>query len=252
VRVPLATYRVQVHRGFDLKAVRRIVPYIRGLGIDTVYLSPIVRSRRGSTHGYDVVDPNALDPDRGSPADLRSLVRTLRANRMGLLLDIVPNHMAASLENPWWKDVLTFGRASRFARVFDIDWDPRVSPTDQVVLPLLSHDVRSSFASAELAFEVSSKGLFLRHQAQQLPLAPRSVVRWLEAAEERGARDHRDPTTAGRRSVVGPREAESPCPGLGGDRRRPRGDGPVSSESSFRTCAGHLHCDIDSERSPKK
>jgi (1->4)-alpha-D-glucan 1-alpha-D-glucosylmutase len=214
VRVPLATYRVQVHRGFDLQAVRRIVPYIRGLGIDTVYLSPIVRSRRGSTHGYDVVDPNALDPDRGSPSDLKALVRTLRANGMGLLLDIVPNHMAASLENPWWKDVLTFGRASPFARVFDIDWDSRASPAGRVVLPLLSHDVRSSFASAELSFEVGPTGLFLRCQAQPLPLAPRSVVRWLEAAEERTIRHRRDPTgrqglerwaARGRETLSGPR-----------------------------------------------
>jgi (1->4)-alpha-D-glucan 1-alpha-D-glucosylmutase len=214
VRVPLATYRVQVHRGFDLKAVRRIVPYIRGLGIDTVYLSPIVRSRRGSTHGYDVVDPNALDPDRGSPADLRSLVRTLRANRMGLLLDIVPNHMAASLENPWWKDVLTFGRSSPFARVFDIDWDAGASSNGRVVLPLLSRDVRSSFARAELAFEVTPNGLFLRCQAQPLPLSPRSVVRWLDAAQERSARDRPDTTgreglakwaDRGRASLSGPR-----------------------------------------------
>ena len=251
VRVPLATYRVQVHRGFDLKAVRRIVPYIRGLGIDTVYLSPIVRSRRGSTHGYDVVDPNALDPDRGSPADLRSLVLTLRANRMGLLLDIVPNHMAASLENPWWKDVLTFGRSSRFARVFDIDWGVGAWPNGRVALPLLSHDVRSSFASAELTFEVSTKGLFLRCQAQRLPLAPGSIVRWLEAAEEQAARDRRDPTDRERLGKWAAR-GRRPCPDLGGDLPRTRRDGPSSIESSFRTYVPHLRCDVGSERLPKK
>jgi (1->4)-alpha-D-glucan 1-alpha-D-glucosylmutase len=117
-----ATYRLQLHAGLPLSRVRELVPYLSRLGISHLHCSPMLRSRQGSTHGYDVVDPNALDPELGTEADLEALHRELAARDMGIVLDIVPNHMAASPENAAWEDVLTHGPSSRFARWFDIDW----------------------------------------------------------------------------------------------------------------------------------
>ena len=121
---PTATVRLQVHAGFDLDAAAAVVPYYAALGISHFYVSPLQQAKSGSLHGYDGIDPTRIDPARGGRAALRRLVAALRAHGMGLVLDIVPNHLSSSLENPWWFDVLEHGRASRHAAVFDIDWDP--------------------------------------------------------------------------------------------------------------------------------
>ncbi|HET6344940.1 MAG TPA: alpha-amylase family glycosyl hydrolase, partial [Myxococcota bacterium] len=110
----LATYRLQLHGGFTLADARALVPYLRRLGVSHLHCSPLLRSRQGSTHGYDVVDPTMLDPEVGTEADLASLHQALAEHGMGLVLDIVPNHMAASHENPAWEDVLAHGPASRY------------------------------------------------------------------------------------------------------------------------------------------
>ena len=133
-----ATYRLQLHAGFTLAQARSLVPYLSRLGVSHLHCSPLLRSRRGSTHGYDVVDPTMLDPELGTEADLEALHHELRAHRMGLVLDIVPNHMAASEENPAWEDVLAHGPASPYARWFDIEW--RASEPElrsRVLLPVL-------------------------------------------------------------------------------------------------------------------
>ena len=133
-----ATYRLQLHAGFPLAAARALVPYLSRLGVSHIHCSPILRSRRGSTHGYDVVDPGSVDPELGTEADLEGLHAELSAHGMGMVLDIVPNHMAASSENPAWDDVLAHGPASRFARWFDIDW--RATERElrsRVLLPVL-------------------------------------------------------------------------------------------------------------------
>jgi (1->4)-alpha-D-glucan 1-alpha-D-glucosylmutase len=122
--MPTATVRLQIHAGFDLDAAAAVVPYYAALGISHFYVSPLQQAKSGSLHGYDGIDPTRIDPARGGRAALRRLVAALRAHGMGLVLDIVPNHLSSSLENPWWVDVLEHGRASRHARFFDIDWDP--------------------------------------------------------------------------------------------------------------------------------
>jgi (1->4)-alpha-D-glucan 1-alpha-D-glucosylmutase len=119
---PTATYRLQLHADFPLEAARRLVPYLGRLGISHVYASPILAARADSRHGYDVVDPTRLDPKLGTPAELRALARTLDRRRMGLLVDLVPNHMSVASENPFWEDVLQHGEASRHARWFDVAW----------------------------------------------------------------------------------------------------------------------------------
>ena len=104
----------------------RASPLFRAsLGISHLYASPLLRARAGSTHGYDVVDPTIINPELGGEDALRDLVAALRAHDMGLILDIVPNHMGVGgAENAWWLDVLEWGRASPYAEFFDIDWDP--------------------------------------------------------------------------------------------------------------------------------
>jgi (1->4)-alpha-D-glucan 1-alpha-D-glucosylmutase len=125
---PRATYRLQFHAGFTFTDAQAIVPYLAKLGVSHVYASPITAAAPGSTHGYDVIDPTRINPELGGDAGLRALAATLRAHEMGLVIDIVPNHMGvAGDSNPWWLDVLANGRASEFARVFDIDWRERIA-----------------------------------------------------------------------------------------------------------------------------
>src|SRR5947209_6676593 len=104
VRIPVATYRPQLQPGFGFREVRELLPYLQELGITDLYVPPLFQARPGSTHGYDVTNPLRLDPEWGSPADFEALVCDLQSRGMGLLLDIVPNHMAASPANPWWID----------------------------------------------------------------------------------------------------------------------------------------------------
>ena len=122
---PRATMRLQLHAGFTFADAARLVPYLAGLGISHLYASPILTARAGSMHGYDVVDPTRVNPELGGEAGLRDLVATLRAAGLGLIVDIVPNHMAVGgSDNAWWLDVLRHGPASRYASYFDIDWNP--------------------------------------------------------------------------------------------------------------------------------
>src|SRR5688572_33510905 len=112
MRIPVATYRLQITDEFTLHDALEIVPYLARLGITDLYLSPIFEATRGSTHGYDVTDPTRVRASLGGEAGLRALAAATRAAGMGILLDIVPNHMAASTENAWWRDMLQHGRAS--------------------------------------------------------------------------------------------------------------------------------------------
>jgi malto-oligosyltrehalose synthase len=120
---PRATLRLQFHKGFTFADAEALVPYFSALGVSHLYASPITTARPGSRHGYDVIDPTEVNPELGGEAALRQLVDALRREKMGLIVDIVPNHMAATRENAWWADVLREGRGSRYARWFDIDWD---------------------------------------------------------------------------------------------------------------------------------
>ena len=118
-RIPRATYRVQFREAMDFARAAKLAPYWQRLGVSHLYASPIFQATRGSTHGYDVTDHGSLDAGLG---DFAPLHEALATHDLGLVLDIVPNHMAASLENPWYRDVLRHGEASRYARHFDIDW----------------------------------------------------------------------------------------------------------------------------------
>lgn len=120
--IPSATYRIQFRNGMTFDRVVDLIPYFRDLGISHLYASPVFTATTDSTHGYDVTDPNEIDPAIGGRDGFNRMAAALRLAGMGLILDIVPNHMSTSLENRWWRDVIEHGKQSRYARYFDIDW----------------------------------------------------------------------------------------------------------------------------------
>jgi (1->4)-alpha-D-glucan 1-alpha-D-glucosylmutase len=139
--IPRATYRLQLHAGFTFAEAEGVVPYLAELGISHVYASPITAAASGSTHGYDVIDPTRVNPELGGEEGLLRFVDALKAHGLGLIIDIVPNHMGvAGDENAWWMDVLANGQASEFAPVFDIDW------RDKVALPVLGTPLAEGLA----------------------------------------------------------------------------------------------------------
>jgi Maltooligosyl trehalose synthase len=136
--LPCATYRLQLTADFDFDAVAALAPYLKALGVSHVYASPITQARPGSTHGYDVIDHNRLNPELGGEEGFARLSDALRRHDLGLIVDFVPNHMAAATANPWWADVLRQGRNSPYATYFDIDWRrPPGFRHPAVTLPIL-------------------------------------------------------------------------------------------------------------------
>ncbi len=124
MRIPAATYRLQFGNGFGFQEAAALAPYFQKLGITDIYASPVFKARSGSSSGYDVTDPLRFNPELGTDADFETFAATLKQHHLGLILDIVPNHMAAHPENAWWMDVLENGACSPHAFYFDIDWDP--------------------------------------------------------------------------------------------------------------------------------
>jgi (1->4)-alpha-D-glucan 1-alpha-D-glucosylmutase len=179
-RVPVATYRLQFSSTFCFSDGREIVGYLRDLGITDLYSSPILRARKGSMHGYDVVDATSVNPELGGEEEFASLQAELRAKDMGFVLDIVPNHMAASPENGWWMSVLENGPYSRFFQYFDIDW-----VDDKVVLPILGKPYGEAIESQEVQLAYSTdRGLHFRYYDRQLPMSPASYVTVLRECVE--------------------------------------------------------------------
>src|SRR5262245_50281272 len=125
--IPTSTYRIQFRNGTTFDHASTLIPYLKGLGISHLYASPIFTATRGSTHGYDVSDANEIDPTLGGRSGFDRLTNLLKDAGIGLILDIVPNHMAASSENRWWRSVLEWGKQSPYARYFDIDWRERLT-----------------------------------------------------------------------------------------------------------------------------
>ena len=167
---PRATLRLQFHGGFTFADAARHVGFYAALGVSHIYASPLTTARAGSTHGYDVVDPTRINPELGGEEGLRSFAASLRQSGLGLILDIVPNHMAADPSNPWWRDVLLHGRASRYASWFDIDWDaPRAD--GKLLLPILGRSLDEAIAAGELKVERDGEGRpALCYGAQRYPL----------------------------------------------------------------------------------
>ncbi len=170
-----ATYRLQFSKDFTFRDATKLLDYFSELGITHIYASPILRSRAGSTHGYDVVDPTRLNPELGTEADFLTLQTELRNRGMGLVLDIVPNHMSASSENSWWMDVLEHGPESAYASYFDVDWHPPSRSLDsKILLPVLGRPFAEVLENGEFRLIFSEGRLFLQYFESLLPLAPKT------------------------------------------------------------------------------
>jgi len=179
--IPTATYRLQFHKDFPFARAEAIVPYLDELGISHLYASPITTASSGSTHGYDVVDPTQVNPELGGEEGLRSLVAALKGWGMGLIIDIVPNHMGvAGGENPWWNDVLKHGQASPFAHFFDIDWSRKL------LLPILGAPLEQVLGEGQVAIEAGGEPQLVIYGEHRLPLRPEDHHD-LPAADDREA-----------------------------------------------------------------
>ena len=171
-----ATYRLQFHQGFTFRDATALVPYLARLGISHIYASPLMEARPGSTHGYDIVNHNRLNPEIGTEAEFAALVAALKAHGLGLILDIVPNHMAVGrADNVWWLDVLEWGEASPYAAYFDINWDPlREDLKGRVLLPVLSDQYGAVLERSEIAlrFEPSEGSFSAWYYDHRFPISP--------------------------------------------------------------------------------
>lgn len=178
-RVPQATYRIQFHAGMRFEQATAIVPYLHRLGISHLYASPYLRARAGSTHGYDIIDHNALNPEVGDDADFDRLCRSLRRHGMHQMLDIVPNHMGVlETDNAWWLDVLENGQAAAHASTFDIEWEPAAQEMKgQVLLPVLGDHYGKVLEAGELQlfFEEEAGEFWLQYYDHRFPLDPRDT-----------------------------------------------------------------------------
>jgi len=191
-RIPRATYRLQFHAGFDFDAAIAILPYLQRLGVSHVYASPLLSARPGSTHGYDVTDCTQINPELGGLAGFERFSDALHAHGLGLLLDIVPNHMGVGADNAWWMDVLEHGQASAHARWFDIDWT-----RGRLVLPALGRRLQGALADGQLSVALGDDGRFsLRYFDHRFALDPATLASVLARAAASCAGAERDALSA--------------------------------------------------------
>ncbi len=177
MRVPTATYRIQFNPSSGFRTAGKIVSYLADLGISDIYASPIFRARKGSTHGYDVVDPNQLNPDLGEPADLEFLRAEIKKHDMGWLQDVVPNHMAFDRENQLLMDVLEQGESSKYFHFFDIVWDhPYTSMKGRLLAPFLGRFYGVSLEGREIKLKYGPDGLTVVYGRLRLPLRIESYL----------------------------------------------------------------------------
>ena len=183
LRVPQSTYRLQLHSQFGFRQAAELVPYLAQLGVSHVYCSPYLKARSGSTHGYDIVDHSALNPEIGSGEDFEAFLAALKTHHMGQIIDIVPNHMGImGADNQWWLDVLENGQASIYAPFFDIDWHPlKEELVGKVLLPILgkSYGEILETNALRLDFDEASGSFSVWYFQHRLPVSPCQYPRLL-------------------------------------------------------------------------
>ncbi|MFL5091314.1 MAG: alpha-amylase family glycosyl hydrolase, partial [Xanthobacteraceae bacterium] len=192
--IPIATYRLQLSAAFTFDDAARLVPYLKSLGISHLYASPFLTARAGSTHGYDIVDHNEINPEFGGEAGFARLSAALAEADIGLILDFVPNHMGIGYaDNAWWLDVLEWGEKSPYAAGFDIDWDLlQHHHGGGVLLPILGSSYGHALENGEIelrydAGEGSFSAWYFEHR---LPIAPERYGEILRMAiKEAGAEE---------------------------------------------------------------
>lgn len=172
---PGSTYRLQLHRGFDFREARAVLPYLADLGVTHCYLSPIFRAVPGSTHGYDVCRHTEINPELGGDVEFEKLSDEAVRLGLGIVLDFVPNHMSNDPQtNEWWRDVLENGPSSTYARFFDIDWEPtKPELKDRLLLPILGDPYGDALEAGQLVLRFESGGLVLDVGDHHLPINPR-------------------------------------------------------------------------------
>ncbi len=171
-RITRATYRQQFNRDFTFRQANEILDYLRELGVSDVYASPLFQAAPESTHGYDTCCFGKINPNLGSAEEFDRFTGVLKERGFGLLLDLVPNHMSATLSNPWWFDVLQNGRESPYARFFDIDWRP-ANPAlhDKVLLPVLEDRYWKVLESGKLKLICQDGKLFIAYHDRNFPVS---------------------------------------------------------------------------------
>src|ERR1700733_10045082 len=182
--IPRATYRLQLNRDFTFAQAQAIVPYLSALGISHYYISPCLKARPGSMHGYDIVDHNSLNPEIGTPEEFDYFVSPLHQHGMGLFLNIFPNNMAGrGSKNAWWLDVLENGEASIYSCFFDIDWRPlKEELHGKVLVPVLHDHYGAVLESGELklGFREESGEFDVSYRGHRFPVGPREYPRVLK------------------------------------------------------------------------
>jgi len=186
-----ATYRVQLHAGFDFTAAAALADYLAALGISHLYCSPYLQAAKGSMHGYDIVDPRTVNRELGGAEGHARLSQALHSAGLGQVLDIVPNHMAiGGPDNPWWWDVLENGPGSRYASYFDVDWDPPETRLRNVVLlPVLADHYGRVLERGELRLAWKDGSFTIRYHEHVFPVSPQSLDTLLLTAAERAGSD---------------------------------------------------------------
>jgi (1->4)-alpha-D-glucan 1-alpha-D-glucosylmutase len=202
-RIPLATYRLQLTADFNFDKAAAVVPYLKALGISHVYASPFTTARKGSTHGYDVVDHTRLNPELGGEAGFEGLSAALRQNDLGLILDFVPNHVGVHYaDNPWWLDMLEWGPTSPHAASFDVDWEQLpYRKRGGVLLPILGSPYGEALerGEIELRYDASDGSFSCWYYEHRLPIAPERYGEVLRVVvKEAGA----DSTEAGKQILA--------------------------------------------------
>lgn len=182
MRVPLSTYRIQFNRDFGFQQAISIVKYLNEFGISDIYASPVFTAKKGSLHGYDIINMNSLNPELGSEDDFNRLSDELNIYGMGWVQDIVPNHMCiTSSENEWWMDVLENGLSSRYSKYFDIDWEPvKKELKNRILLPFLGGQYGNVLENQELKLIFDEGAFFICYYEQRFPVKPGTYSSILE------------------------------------------------------------------------
>jgi (1->4)-alpha-D-glucan 1-alpha-D-glucosylmutase len=192
---PRATYRLQFNSNYTFDDARKLIPYLADLGVSHLYASPYLKARSGSTHGYDITDHNAFNPEIGSEDSFRALCSELAAKGLGQILDFVPNHMGIGrADNAWWLDVLEWGEESPYAEYFDIDWSSaKPELRGKVLLPVLGNHYGTTLEGCELklAFDAQDGTFSVWYYEHRFPVAPGQYARILRPVSERLNREDR-------------------------------------------------------------
>ncbi|MDB5191756.1 MAG: 4-alpha-glucanotransferase [Segetibacter sp.] len=180
---PVATYRLQFHKEFTFDVFEKIIPYLRKLGVSTIYASPVFQATPGSTHGYDALNPNKINPEIGSKNQLINLARNLEEEGISWLQDIVPNHMAFDTRNLWLRDVLEKGQLSIYAPFFDVPWTGKIYH-GRMMVPFLGASLDEVIKNKELKVDFDNKRLVFRYYESTYPLHIRSYSTILKSGKE--------------------------------------------------------------------